>query len=107
MAIMRKKEARELSPSVLDQKLDELSLELNAERGTVASGGKASNAGRIRELRRTIARILTIKREKAGAQPKEQKQAANEPRKLKEEKSKSRQRKRQSRLQNRKIRNRS
>jgi large subunit ribosomal protein L29 len=63
MAIIRKKEAREMNPAMLEQKLEELSTELNSERGTVASGGKASNPGRIRELRRTIARLLTIDRE--------------------------------------------
>ncbi len=64
MAIMRVKEIRELAPDLLDKRIEELSVELNSERGTVASGGKASNAGRIREIRRTIARIITIKKEK-------------------------------------------
>ncbi len=65
MAILRVKEVRELTGTSFDQKLEELTLELNTERGTVASGGKAANAGRIRELRRTIARMLTIQNEMA------------------------------------------
>ena len=74
MAIVRKKEARELSPDLLEKKIEELSQELNTERGTVASGGKASNPGRIKEIRRTIARMLTIKMEKEkGAKTAEKK----------------------------------
>ncbi len=77
MAIVRVKEARELSPDLLEKKIEELSLELNTERGTVASGGKASNPGRIKEMRRTIARMLTIKKEKEkGAKPAEKKAEA-------------------------------
>lgn len=71
MAIIRKKEIRGFDEPTLDAKLEELLQELNREQGTVASGGKASNAGRIRELRRTVARILTIKREKLGKGAKE------------------------------------
>jgi large subunit ribosomal protein L29 len=72
MAILRKKEIRDLAPAAIDAKMEELYIELNSERGIVASGGKAINAGRIRELRRTIARMLTIQKEKA-AKPKEAK----------------------------------
>ena len=80
MAILRVKEVRELSGQSFDSKLEELTLELNSERGTVASGGKAVNAGRIRELRRTIARMLTIQNEvarkaKAKGKPAEKKPA--------------------------------
>ena len=64
MAIIRKKELRLLDNDSLDKKLVELRDSLNSELGFIASGGKASNPGRIREMRRTIARILTIKREK-------------------------------------------
>ena len=64
MAIIRKKELRLLDNDALDKRLVELRDSLNSELGFIASGGKASNPGRIREMRRTIARILTIKREK-------------------------------------------
>lgn len=49
-----------MAPETLRQKLLDLRRELNSEKGTIASGGKAQNSGRIRELRKTIARILTI-----------------------------------------------
>ena len=64
MAILRIKEMRMLDEPSLDKKLDELRDTLNSELGFIASGGRASNPGRIKEIRRTIARILTIKRER-------------------------------------------
>jgi len=64
MAIIHIKELRGLEDNALDRKLAELRSELNTELGAIAAGGRASNPGRIRELRRTIARILTIKRER-------------------------------------------
>ena len=79
MAIMRTKEMRELNIATLDQKLEELSQELSTEKGTVASGGKASNPGRMKELRRTIARALTVKKEMAGKQAREKTEPAKQP----------------------------
>jgi len=47
----------------LINRLNELRLELAKEKGQIAIGGTPSNPGRIREIKRTIARILTeIKR---------------------------------------------
>lgn len=66
MAIIRKKELRMLDDASLDKKLVDLRDSLNSELGFIASGGKASNPGRIKEMRRTIARILTLKRQKTG-----------------------------------------
>lgn len=66
MAIIKIKELRALESDGLEKKLDELRLELNAELGSVAAGGRASNPGRIKELRRTIARILTLQRERVS-----------------------------------------
>jgi len=60
MAILRMKEIVELEDSKLESKLLELKKELHAELGSVAAGGRASNPGRIKELRRTIARIKTV-----------------------------------------------
>jgi len=37
----------------------ELKLEMAKEKGQIAIGGSASNPGRVREIRKTIARILT------------------------------------------------
>lgn len=44
----------------LKEKMFELRKELNTEKGLVASGGRSQNPGKIKELRRTIARIMTL-----------------------------------------------
>jgi large subunit ribosomal protein L29 len=59
MAILRKKEIREMNEKQLKEKLKELKLELAKERGAVEVGS-AKNPGRIREIRKTIARINTF-----------------------------------------------
>ena len=64
MAILRMKELKAMEPEIMKEKLAELRKELGIERGTVAGSGKASNSGKMREMRRTIARILTIFKEK-------------------------------------------
>ena len=60
MAIIKKSKIRELTDAELAAKLYEFQKELNSERGMLASGGRTSNPGKIRELRRTLARTLTI-----------------------------------------------
>ncbi|MFH8107435.1 MAG: 50S ribosomal protein L29 [Candidatus Aenigmatarchaeota archaeon] len=63
MAIIKKKELKNLTDEELEKKLEDLRLELAKERAA-AYVGAPKNPGKIRELRRTIARILTIKRER-------------------------------------------
>ncbi|MEW6329788.1 MAG: 50S ribosomal protein L29 [Candidatus Micrarchaeota archaeon] len=67
MAIIKLGEMREMDSRTLEERLADLRRELNSELGAVASGGRATNPGRIRELRRTIARILTILKERASS----------------------------------------
>jgi large subunit ribosomal protein L29 len=55
-----------MSEEEMDDKIFELRSELLRERSKIASGGAADNPGRIKEIRRTIARILTIKKENEG-----------------------------------------
>jgi large subunit ribosomal protein L29 len=43
----------------LINRLNELRLELAKERGQIAVGGSPSNPGKIKEIKKTIARILT------------------------------------------------
>jgi large subunit ribosomal protein L29 len=62
--ILRKREIRQLLPEERNKKLAELRTELTKLRTNVKSGGTVENVGRIRELRRAIARILTISAEK-------------------------------------------
>lgn len=61
---MRIKELRKLNDDELEKRLNELKLELLKERGNVEMGGNVKNPGRIRVIRRDIARILTLKKEK-------------------------------------------
>ncbi len=64
MAILRSKEIRKLEDKETDKRLNELRLELAKERGNIRIGGTVTSTGRIREIRRTVARILTIRKEK-------------------------------------------
>jgi large subunit ribosomal protein L29 len=45
------------------EKLEELKTEYSREKAAVASGTRPENPGKIRELRKTIARIITIQNE--------------------------------------------
>lgn len=63
MAILKIKQVREMKPEDLNKKLSELKLELAKEMGNVKMGRPIKNPGKIRELRRGISRILTIKNE--------------------------------------------
>ena len=56
-------EVRALSPDDRKSRLAELKRELMQERGVQAMGGSTPSPGKIRTLRREIARILTIERE--------------------------------------------
>ncbi|ATU07859.1 MULTISPECIES: 50S ribosomal protein L29 [Methanohalophilus] len=63
MAILRVKEIRDMSPNEKVDELEKLMNELIKERALSSAGGAPENPGRIKELRRTIARIKTIQRE--------------------------------------------
>jgi len=59
LAILKKKQIKEMTHPDLINRLNELRLELAKERGQIAVGGSPSNPGRIKVIRKTIARILT------------------------------------------------
>ena len=61
--VIKAKEIRDFSPEERREKLDELKSELMHERGVAAMGGSPPSPGKIRQLRMTIAKILTIMRE--------------------------------------------
>jgi large subunit ribosomal protein L29 len=61
MAIFRAKDVRELSDVELQEQMGKLRLELIEHNGKVSAGGSTENPGRIRELRRTVARMMTEK----------------------------------------------
>jgi large subunit ribosomal protein L29 len=60
---LRIKDLKKLKPEELDKKLDELRLELLKERGNIEMGGNIKNPGRIKVIRRDIAKIVTLKKE--------------------------------------------
>ena len=59
MAILRKREVKQMLPEERVKKITELRAELTTIRTSVRSGGTVENPARIRELRRTLARLLT------------------------------------------------
>jgi large subunit ribosomal protein L29 len=63
MPILRLKEIRDMSSEERMKKLTELKTELLRLKTMVKAGGTVENPARIKELRKTIARILTIDRE--------------------------------------------
>ncbi|MGQ4911416.1 MAG: 50S ribosomal protein L29 [Candidatus Thorarchaeota archaeon] len=63
MARLTAKDIRELTPTERKKRLDELYSEMSRIRIESATGGGTENPYKIRNVRRAIARILTIERE--------------------------------------------
>jgi large subunit ribosomal protein L29 len=68
LPILRKREIKQLLPEEREKKLTELRTELSKLRTSVKAGGTVDNVGRIRELRRTIARLMTSAHEAIPAE---------------------------------------
>ncbi|MDI9623933.1 MAG: 50S ribosomal protein L29 [Methanothermobacter sp.] len=64
MAILKSDEIREMDSEELYKKLDELKAEYSKYLSKSAATGAPESPGKMRELRRTIARVLTIMKEK-------------------------------------------
>ena len=75
MAILKPKKLREMDEKDMNEKLKELKMELSKERAS-SEIGTVKNPGRIREIRRSIARALheqgrrKVLREQKAAKPK-------------------------------------
>jgi len=63
MAILKPDEIRDMNVEEMVAEVAELRSELARERAVAAAGGSLDNPGRVQELKRTIARILTIMKE--------------------------------------------
>ena len=63
---MKAKDVVSMNPADIEQKVVEMKMELAKERASVVSGTRSENPGKIRKLRRDIARLLTVKRQKEG-----------------------------------------
>ncbi len=63
MTILHPAEIRDMTPAEREAELEELRTELLNAKAVQAAGGAPEDPGRIKELRRAIARIKTIQRE--------------------------------------------
>ncbi len=88
MPIIRIKEIRNTSHEDRLKKLGELQTELIRLKTMIKAGGSIENPARVRELRKTIARILTIDSEPTPVKKEEKKEKKKEKNK-KEAKEKS------------------
>jgi large subunit ribosomal protein L29 len=71
MAILRLKEIREMPSEKRQEKINEFRTELSRLRTMIEAGGSIDNPTRIRALRNTIARLITIEaEEKRGTETK-------------------------------------
>ena len=74
MPILRTKEIREMTQENRQKRLDEMQTELMRLKTMVKAGGAIENPARVRELRKTIARILTIDTEPTPVKKQEKKE---------------------------------
>ncbi|MFB6147539.1 MAG: 50S ribosomal protein L29 [Candidatus Nanohaloarchaea archaeon] len=65
MAILTAEEARDMDTPELKEQLTDLQKELVEERGQIEVGGFADNPGRMKEMKKTIARIKTVLNERS------------------------------------------
>ncbi len=63
MPFLRLTSIREMTSAERDAKLRELNVELSQLRAMIKAGGALENPSRVKELRRAIARVLTVQRE--------------------------------------------
>ena len=64
MPTLKAKQIRELTRDERVKRLRELQNELLIERGKVATAGGGKSAGRVNALRKQVARVMTVMREK-------------------------------------------
>lgn len=63
MSLLKTSELRKMSHEERSKKLEELRRELINERGVGAMGGAPVSPGKIKAMRKNIARLLTVMRE--------------------------------------------
>ncbi|MFH1664011.1 MAG: 50S ribosomal protein L29 [archaeon] len=64
MASVKAKELRELPLEELEEKITLMKSELSKEKAQISSGTKAENPGKIKKIRKEIARTFTVINEK-------------------------------------------
>ena len=63
MPIMRMSQIREMSREDQERRLEEFRTELSKVNTMIKAGGSIENPGRVKALKKTIARVLTVMRE--------------------------------------------
>jgi len=63
MAIIKVKDVKGMKPEERSKRLDEFRLELSKLKGSSAVGASIKKPGKVKELRKAIARILTVNNE--------------------------------------------
>ncbi|KOX93975.1 MULTISPECIES: 50S ribosomal protein L29 [Haloarcula] len=71
MTVLHVQEIRDMTPAEREAELDDLKTELLNARAVQAAGGAPENPGRIKELRKAIARIKTVQGEEGDLQENE------------------------------------
>ena len=66
MTVLKKRDARKMKAEEFDSRVSELRLEVAKEKANIAIGAPVSSPGKMRDMKKTIARILTIKKEKGA-----------------------------------------
>ena len=66
MAIIRIKDVRKLDEKDRQKRINELRLEFAKEKANIAIGANVTSPGRLKEIRKTIARVLTVQNETGG-----------------------------------------
>jgi len=68
MAVLHVQEIRDMTPAEREAELEDLKTELLNSRAVQAAGGAPDNPGKIKELKKAIARIKTIQGEEGDLQ---------------------------------------
>ncbi|MCU4798880.1 50S ribosomal protein L29 [Halobacteria archaeon HArc-gm2] len=76
MTVIHVEEVRDMTPAEREAELDDLETELLNTRAVKAAGGAPENPGRIKELKKAIARIKTIQNEEGDFEDEAAEEAA-------------------------------
>jgi large subunit ribosomal protein L29 len=68
LPVIRLDDIREMTPEQRKQKLEELKTELSKIKTLIKAGGSVENPGRVKALKKAVARIETIIHEEASKQ---------------------------------------
>jgi len=68
LPVIRVDEIREMNPEQRQQRLEELKVELSKIRTLIKAGGSVENPGRVKTLKKAIAKIETVINEEASKQ---------------------------------------